>query len=172
MRSARCATEVLAVAFLGSCLAGCGVVNPPPAPRLKGLDSKSPSSSNPADNAFPVPDAIVEQWAGLVPDAEKVQDKPASAVLVEPEAFEKLWHSWRGNEKPPKVDFAFHLVLVAASREVTYAGLAFNGHDVKGDIKLCTTVHSSLPKKAFSYVIKIVKPDGIKSVDGRPILAK
>jgi hypothetical protein len=119
-----------------------------------------------------VPEALVAQWAGLVPEAEKEQDKPARGVLVEPGAFAKLWHSWRGNEKPPPVDFASHLVLVVASREAKYAGLSFTGPDAAGDIKLVPTVHASPPTTGFSYVIAVVKRHGIKAVDGWPIPAQ
>jgi hypothetical protein len=129
-------------------------------------------TKNPSDNVIPVPEAIVDQWVGLVLDAEKLNEKPSGGVIVEQKIFEKLWESWRGAEKPPRVDFASQLVLVVASRETKYAGLFFNGPNEEGDIKLVTPVHASPPTKGFSYAITVVKRNGIKAVDGRPIPTK
>src|SRR5260370_17014990 len=104
----RCATAVLLMALSCSCLIGCGVATAPPPPPAAAVDSGS-KATNPEENVIPVSDAIVNQWVGLVLDAEKAIEKPADGVIAEQKTFEELWSSCRQAETPPQADFASHL---------------------------------------------------------------
>jgi hypothetical protein len=161
-------TALTTLAVLGIST-GCWVSNAPPKPANKPVVSGSPVTP---ENVVSVPDAMVQQWTGGGPDAEAVKRMPPGGMITNREAFEQVWHAWRGEEQPPPVDFGSHLVLALASQEISYAGLSFDGPDAKGNIKLITLAGAGPPTKGFSYVIALVKRKGIESVNGQPVPGK
>jgi hypothetical protein len=150
---------------------GCGLATPPPVRRVSGRDAPIVSSDT-ASNVVQVPAGVERPWSGIISDADKEKERPASGVIGTEKDFQDLWQSWRGNEELPKIDFAQLFVVVMTSKEDPLVGLSFEGPDASGNIKLIPLVGPGKMHRGFSYVMMQVPRDGIKSVEGKPVTGR
>jgi hypothetical protein len=105
-----------------------------------------------------------KQWAGSVENDELAKEAPA--FIADAKELEKLWKSWKIEEKVPKVDFDKVLVVV-----MTTGGSRINFGaklDEKGNLSLVGMATLDLVP-GFRYIIATVSREGVKSVNGKEV---
>jgi hypothetical protein len=110
------------------------------------------------------------EWVAVVKDDKLSKDAPKDGVITDGKTFEKLWKSWRPDEKVPKVDFDKNVVVVTLSlggpnKPKTNAKLA------DGDLKIVAFA-TRLGGEGFGYAIGVYPKEGIKKVNGKELPAK
>jgi len=112
----------------------------------------------------------IVEWVGEVSDKGLMQNAPRSGFITNPIDLETLWRAWRGQEKPPTIDFDGHMVVVGLS-DIPISRLSF---DLKktGDLEFFTQVPNPFakPEKGFCYGMAVIPRAGITSVLGNPLI--
>jgi len=106
-------------------------------------------------------------WTGKVTDNKKVKDAPAKGYITEKDAFEKLWKSWRGDEKVPTVDFTKKIVIVTVSTggpNVPRITARLN----EGNLQVLA-ISTKLAGPGFGYSIAVFDKEGIKKLNGKEV---
>ena len=106
----------------------------------------------------------IKEWSGSVTDAELSKD--AQEFITGADALEKMWTSWKLEDKLPKVDFDKELVIVATtvgSKLSLFANL-----DEKGNLKVGGVATRDIVP-GFRYMIATISRDGIKAVNGKEL---
>jgi hypothetical protein len=111
------------------------------------------------------------QWKGRVADRDLEKEKPEKGLITTQEAFTKLWKAWRGEEKPPAVDFDKEVVIVVTSKTGELRSLLLQQDD-KGNVALAVGISREELKGGFSYVMGSLKREGVKTIDGKEIPKK
>ncbi|MFQ3592529.1 MAG: hypothetical protein SNJ82_04975 [Gemmataceae bacterium] len=124
---------------------------------LVGLVGAEPKTLNPENN-----------WVGIVNDEKLAKQAPESGIIADAKTFEKLWKSWRKDEKLPPVDFTKQIVVVTLSvggpnRPAISATL-----DDAGDLKILAR-STLIAGDAFGYSLATFDRKGIKSVNGKKV---
>jgi hypothetical protein len=105
-------------------------------------------------------------WSGSVADVELQKLQPENSVLASAEEFAKLVKAWKVAEKPPAVDFAKELALVATT---SGSRISLNASlDEQGDLKAIGLSTRDFGP-GFRYVIITVPRANVKTVNGKPL---
>jgi len=119
----------------------------------------------------------LQTWDGLVRDEslkgvaaslKAAGSSPASGYIANEKEFLRLWKAWRPDEKAPRVDFDKEIVLVGVSPGPNRLTLAPK-LDAKGDLRIHLRTNL-VEGKGFGYGIATVKREGIKTVNGKPVV--
>ena len=109
-------------------------------------------------------------WSGQVKDAALRELAPASDCITEPGAWQELYKKWQPEMKVPRVDFTQHLVLVG-----TVAGpnrvILNPSIDKTGNVTFIVA-GTKRGGPGFGYKLILVKRQGIKTVNGKPLAQK
>jgi hypothetical protein len=93
---------------------------------------------------------------------------PATGFLTDEKAYLKLWKMWNKDVKPPKVDIATELVLVATiDCAKNKLGGDFKLNDA-GDLK-ATYASTLVAGPGFAWRMFVLPRDGIKTIGGKPV---
>jgi hypothetical protein len=113
---------------------------------------------------------VEQTWDGKNADTKLKQEAPKEGFLTDGKSFEKLWKSWRGEEKVPMVDFTKELAIVLTcdgpNRMMFPKTVKV---DDKGNLKLPPAASTRIGGEGFGYKIVTIKRDGIKSINGKEI---
>jgi len=115
------------------------------------------------------PVQLERTWDGEV-KIELKSDAPADGCLVSQEKWNKLWKAYRGNEETPNVDFANELVLVAVNKDPNRISIQAT-LDANGDLSVTyrTTLMAVMNPTTCRYQFAVIKREGIKTINGKPI---
>jgi len=109
----------------------------------------------------------VKQWSGSVDDLSLM--KTAPEFILSAKELEELWRAWKVAGPVPQVDFAKHLVVVDTTRGSRLRlGATLDG---KGNLQVLSMATRDL-RPGFRYVIAVVSRAGVKSVNGKDLVAK
>src|SRR3712207_6664556 len=106
----------------------------------------------------------VRSWAGRIADAGKEElrkQAPTTGTITDAKTFEKLWLLWRGDEKPPTIDFGKEIVLVHTVDGPNALKAAYTV-DAQGDLKVMAA-STLVAGPGFSYVIDVLQRDEFKT---------
>lgn len=109
------------------------------------------------------PDVVM----GTVADATLAKKAPDLGVIVKKAEFEDLVKLW-GVEKPFKVDWAKHLVVVGTSQG---SGIELKTALKKGDLTVQVLGTADL-RPGFRYAFKRVDREGVETINGKPLPKK
>ena len=113
----------------------------------------------------------VRTWSGRLAAVEKeglIKQAPTIGYLVDQPSLEKLWRAWRGDEKPPQVDFKQQVVFI---HTVKGPNTLKTRYQVDGDGDLVPMAESTLVAgPGFSYVIDVVPRAGFKTIRGKALM--
>ncbi|MBX9628373.1 MAG: hypothetical protein K2X82_31530 [Gemmataceae bacterium] len=101
---------------------------------------------------------------GTVADATLAKKAPDLGVLVKKAEFDDLVKLW-AVEKPFKVDWAKHLVVVGTSQG---SGIELKTTRKNGDLKVQVLGTADL-RPGFRYAFKRVDRDGLETINGKPL---
>jgi len=104
---------------------------------------------------------------GSLNDLKLRKAKPDDGLILTEDAWVSLAKTW-GIQSPPKVDFTKEFLIVATVLESEVLIHAF-GPDKNGKVKVLTIERLPCPD-AFSYAIKSLSREGVKTVNGRPLI--
>jgi hypothetical protein len=103
---------------------------------------------------------------GSLDDETLMNESPPSSVIASTKAWEKLAKAW-GIQNPARVDFDKEILVLATTR-----GSRLNLStrlDDQGDLKIVAISTRDL-RPGFRYAIKSVSKEGVKTVNGQPLL--
>lgn len=106
-----------------------------------------------------VPD---RNWTATIDDNKLADQAPKNGLITDTKTFEKLWKSWRKEEKVPVVDFSKQFVLVTLSRGGPNRPI-INATLEEGTLKI-TTLSTLIGGPGFGYSIALFSCDGVKKV--------
>ncbi|QDU29081.1 hypothetical protein ETAA8_41880 [Anatilimnocola aggregata] len=109
---------------------------------------------------------IVESWSGEV-KLELRKQAPDAGFIAEAKSWEKLWKTYRGDEKVPLVDFKEHIILVGVNSDPNQIGAVAKLGE-KGDLRVmyAGTLIGFIDPKTCAYQFAMISRHGIKSVNG------
>lgn len=120
-----------------------------------------------ADGQRPV--ALQRIWNGEV-KIELRAEAPEGGYIASQPVWEKFWKAYRGEAPVPEVDFERELVLVGVNKDPNTIGIQAK-LDEKGDLTVTysTTLMFVQDPKSCKYQIGVIKRDGVKTINGKPI---
>lgn len=101
---------------------------------------------------------------GTVADASLAKKAPDLGVIVTKAGFDDLVKAW-AVDKPFKVDWAKHLVVVGTSQG---SGIELKTTRKNGDLKVQVLGTADL-RPGFRYAFKRVDRDGLETINGKPL---
>ena len=129
-------------------------------------DAKPPGDRKGASEAMP----IKQSWEGIIQERNLLKESPPAGFVVEAEAWEKMWKSWRAKEKVPAIDFQKQMAIiltVPGPNRIVSPDLHI---DQTGNLKVPMPTSTLLPDDGrIGYKIVIIDRSGIVSVNGRAI---
>jgi hypothetical protein len=120
----------------------------------------------PAAVSAPVPVKPVKEFRGSNPNAKLAGQAPKGYVIASKATLEKLWKAWGLKEEMPNVDFTKELVLVATTVGSRLQINAQFGDD--GDLRV-NVVGTADFGEGFRYQIAVIKSEGVKTINGKPL---
>ncbi len=118
----------------------------------------------PADPTNPVKASTVELY-GQNNNIDISGGAPSTRVITNQKDWEMLAKTW-GIPTPAKIDFTkeFLVVVTSTAEKVTIETKLGD----KGDLKV-NRLEGGMTRGGFSWGVKSVRRDGVKTVDGRPL---
>jgi hypothetical protein len=116
---------------------------------------------------------VLREWKGKFRDAADevlMKAAPESGIIGSKDVLGELWQTWRLEGPAPDVDFTEQLILVGTTG---CAGNAIGGSfsvDEKGDLQ-GGFMATQMACPGFAYAILLIDRGGIKTFEGRKILA-
>lgn len=107
--------------------------------------------------------ALGKTWSGSIENENAAKPE----CLVSAKALEAIWKEWKLGGEPPKVDFAKDIV-VAVYSSGSLLKLSNARLDDAGNLEVLGLGTLDL-HPGFRYVMAVVKKDGIKTVNGKPL---
>ena len=126
----------------------------------------------PAEKDLSGPVPIRRLWDGVLANRNLVKESPEKGVVVDAEAWVKMWKAWRGKEPVPAIDFDKQLAIiltVPGANKITAPELRL---DRDGNLKVPLPVSTLLPDDGrVGYMILLINRAGVNSVNGRSIVS-
>src|SRR5262245_8649260 len=111
------------------------------------------------------------EWVEIINDTKLAKEAPKDGYITDAKAFEKLWKSWRKDEKVPEIDFKKKIVVITLSEGgPNKPGCTARLTD-EGDL-VVTAVSTLIGGEAFGYSIGVYPSAGVKKVNGKALAAK
>jgi len=110
----------------------------------------------------------INNWVGIVTDEKLAKEAPENGIIVDAKTFEKVWMSWRKDEKLPKIDFTKQLVVVTLSLGGPNRPTITATLDEAGDLKILAR-STLIGGEAFGYSLASFDRKGIKTVNGKKV---
>jgi hypothetical protein len=107
---------------------------------------------------------LVKKWKGSVADVALQMETPE--CITSEKALEKLWKTWKIEEKLPKVDFKKNIVVVVTGRGSLLNLMARLADDGNLEVIGMNTLDFA---DGFRYVIATVSLEGIKTVNKKEL---
>jgi hypothetical protein len=121
----------------------------------------------PGAEAGPMPVKPLQEWKGRVKDKELRKLAPKVGYVIDSKELAKLWKAWEIKDKMPEIDGTKQLILVATAPS---SGLNLRATlDDKGDLKVGAIATADL-RPDFAYHIILLSREGVKTINGKPVL--
>lgn len=113
---------------------------------------------------------IVKTWEGQV-RMELRKEAPRCGFITNQGAWAKLWRAYRGSEPLPDIDLDTYLILVAVNNDPNRISMNFRV-DPGGNLQVArqTTLRYYENPETGAYQFVLIKQDGIRTVDGQPVI--
>jgi RNA polymerase sigma factor (sigma-70 family) len=135
---------------------------------LKRLPKMEGNASSKEKSSTPVP--IKRSWDGIIQDRKLLKEVSDKKIVVENQAWSKLWKAWRTNEKLPTINFIREMVLVltvTGPNKVSAPELVLGRF---GNLKVAPPISTLLPDDGtIGYKIIVIDRAGVKSINGSPV---
>jgi hypothetical protein len=119
--------------------------------------------------AEPVKVTPGRNWVAVVNDETKKKEAPKDGLITDAKAFEKLWKSWRKDEKVPEVDFKKQFVVVTLASGPNKPGISAVLDE--GNLKILAR-QTLIGGDGFGYSIATFDRKGVKKVNGKELPEK
>jgi hypothetical protein len=115
---------------------------------------------------------VLVSWNGSI-KLEQRKKGPAAGYIADQTAWKDLWSDWRPTEEVPNINFSEVIVVVAVNRDPN----KISAHallDPQGDLTVShlSTLIGYTKFDSCTYQFVLIRRDGIKTVNGKPIQAK
>lgn len=111
----------------------------------------------------------VAKWYGTISDEALEKAKPANGLIVDTQAWQKLWKTWCGNQAVPEIDYGktFVFVETVSGPNRINPGVTLSK---EGDLKVISMA-TLMAGDGFAYSIVQLDRAGVKTVFGKPLPA-
>jgi len=120
------------------------------------------------ETSRPVP--IKQSWDGVIENRNLLKESPPNGLILEAEAWEKVWKGWRAGEKLPAIDFEKQIAIiltVSGANKIESPEVVIND---QGNVRVPIPTSTLLPDDGrIGYKIIIINRSGVVSVNGKSV---
>ena len=113
------------------------------------------------------PVTVIQSWNGKLADGALRKVEPADNIILNQEAWAKLWKAWRGQEAVPALDFQKQMVLVFTADGPNTVGCTPTA-DGKGNVR-GNAMSTMIGGPGFGYLMLCISREGVKTVNGKAL---